>query len=161
MSMKTDSREMLVFKLGSEEYGVDILKVQEIRGYEKVTPIPRSPDFLKGVVNLRGTIVPVIDLRVKFALPDPTSDSLTVVIVLRIAGRTVGAVVDGVSDVVQLAANDIKEPPRLGSIVDSSYLAGVATQGGRMILALDIEKLLSAGELNLLTEAAGPAAAAS
>ena len=159
--MKTDTREMLVFKLGQEEYGVDILKVQEIRGYEKVTPIPRSPDFLKGVVNLRGTIVPVIDLRVKFALPNPTYDSLTVVIVLRIAGRTVGAVVDGVSDVVQLGANDIKEPPRLGSIVDSSYLAGVATQGGRMILALDIEKLLSAGELDLLGEAAGSAAAAS
>jgi purine-binding chemotaxis protein CheW len=161
MGMKTDSREMLVFKLGSEEYGVDILKVQEIRGYEKVTPIPRSPDFLKGVVNLRGTIVPVIDLRIKFALPDPSYDSLTVVIVLRIAGRIVGAVVDGVSDVVQLAANDIKEPPRLGSIVDSSYLAGVATQGGRMILALDIEKLLSAGELDLLGEAAGSAAPAS
>jgi purine-binding chemotaxis protein CheW len=161
MGMKTDSREMLVFKLGSEEYGVDILKVQEIRGYEKVTPIPRSPDFLKGVVNLRGTIVPVIDLRIKFALPDPSYDSLTVVIVLRIAGRTVGAVVDGVSDVVQLGANDVKEPPRLGSIVDSSYLAGVATQGGRMILALDIEKLLSAGELDLLGEAAGSAAAAS
>ena len=159
--MKTDKREMLVFKLGSEEYAVDILKVQEIRGYEKVTPIPRSPDFLKGVVNLRGTIVPVIDLRVKFALPDPTYDSLTVVIVLRIAGRIVGAVVDGVSDVVQLAPADIKEPPRLGSIVDSSYLAGVATLGGRMILALDIEKLLSAGELGLLGEAAGSAAAAS
>jgi purine-binding chemotaxis protein CheW len=152
--MKTDSREMLVFKLGSEEYGVDILKVQEIRGYEKVTPIPRSPDFLKGVVNLRGAIVPVIDLRVKFALPNPTYDSLTVVIVLRIDGRIVGAVVDGVSDVVQLAPTDIKEPPRLGSIVDSSYLAGVATIGGRMILALDIEKLLSAGELALLGEAA-------
>ena len=159
--MKAHTQEMLVFKLGSEEYGVDILKVQEIRGYEKVTPIPRSPDFLKGVVNLRGTIVPVIDLRVKFALPDPSYDSLTVVIVLRIAGRTVGAVVDGVSDVVQLGANDIKEPPRLGSIVDSSYLAGVATQGGRMILALDIEKLLSAGELDLLGEAAGSAAATS
>src|ERR1700737_3575729 len=94
------AREVLVFVLGKEEYAVDILKVQEIRGYEKVTPIPRSPDFLKGVVNLRVTIVPVIDLRGKFALPDPTYDSLTVVIVLRIAGRIVGAVVDGVSDVV-------------------------------------------------------------
>jgi purine-binding chemotaxis protein CheW len=154
MDMNTDYREMLVFKLGTEEYGVDILKVQEIRGYEKVTPIPRSPDFLKGVVNLRGTIVPVIDLRVKFALPDPSYDSFTVVIVLRIASRIVGAVVDGVSDVVRLAAGEVQAPPRLGSIVDSSYLAGVATQGGRMILALDIEKLLSAGELDLLGEAA-------
>ena len=158
--MKTDSREMLVFKLGNEEYGVDILKVQEIRGYEKVTPIPRSPDFLKGVVNLRGSIVPVIDMRVKFGLANVTYDSLTVVIVLRIAGRIIGAVVDGVSDVVQLGANDIKEAPRLGSVVDSSYLAGVATKDKRMILALDIEKLLSAGELNLLGEAAGSAAPA-
>ena len=159
--MKDNAREMLVFRLGSEEYGVDILKVQEIRGYEKVTPIPRAPDFLKGVVNLRGAIVPVIDLRVKFGLPDPSYDALTVVIVLRIAGRIVGAVVDGVSDVVQLADHEMKEAPRLGAIVDSSYLAGVATQGNRMILALDIEKLLSAGELNLIGDAAGAAAATS
>jgi len=159
--MKENSREMLVFRLGGEEYGVDILKVQEIRGYEKVTPIPRSPDFLKGVVNLRGSIVPVIDLRIKFGMPNPAYDSFTVVIVLRIAGRIVGAVVDAVSDVVQLAPGEIKAAPRLGSIVDSSYLSGVATQDDRMILALDIEKLLSAGELDLLGEAAGSAAAAS
>ena len=106
--MKDNAREMLVFKLGSEEYGVDILKVQEIRGYEKVTPIPRSPDYLKGVVNLRGTIVAVIDLRIRFGMPDPAYDSLTVVIVLRIAGRVVGAVVDAVSDVVRLAENEIR-----------------------------------------------------
>jgi purine-binding chemotaxis protein CheW len=157
--MKDNTREMLVFKLGSEEYGVDILKVQEIRGYEKVTPIPRSPDYLKGVVNLRGTIVPVIDLRVKFAMPDPTYDSLTVVIVLRIAGRTIGAVVDAVSDVVQFTDNEMREAPQLGAMVDSSYLAGVATQGDRMILALDIEKLLSTAEMNLLGEAAAAAPA--
>ncbi|MBC8022415.1 MAG: chemotaxis protein CheW [Burkholderiales bacterium] len=153
-ALRDTAREMLVFKLGEEEYGVDILKVQEIRGYEKVTPIPRSPDYLKGVVNLRGVIVPVIDLRVKFGMPDPSYDFFTVVIVLRIGGRIIGVVVDGVSDVARLGANDIKEPPRLGTMVDSSYLAGVATQGGRMILALDIEKLLSAGELDLLGEAA-------
>ena len=159
--MKENSREMLVFRLGNEEYGVDILKVQEIRGYEKVTPIPRSPDYLKGVVNLRGTIVPVVDLRVKFGMADPTYDSVTVVIVLRIAGRTIGAVVDGVSDVVQLAPKDVRDAPSLGAMVDSSYLAGVATQGGRMILVVDIEKLLSAGELALLGESAGCAAPAS
>jgi purine-binding chemotaxis protein CheW len=155
--MKDNAREMLVFKLGSEEYGVDILKVQEIRGYEKVTPIPRSPDYLKGVVNLRGTIVPVIDLRIRFGMPDPKYDSLTVVIVLRIAGRIVDAVVDAVSDVVRLAENEIREAPKLGAMVDSSYLSGVATQGERMILALDIEKLLSAAEMNLLGEAAAAA----
>jgi purine-binding chemotaxis protein CheW len=157
--MENNAREMLVFRLANEEYGVDILKVQEIRGYEKVTPIPRSPDYLKGVVNLRGIIVPVIDLRVKFAMPDPTYDSFTVVIVLRIAGRIIGAVVDAVSDVVRLAPNEIREAPKLGAMVDSSYLSGVATQGNRMILALDIEKLLSANEMSLLGEAAADAPA--
>jgi purine-binding chemotaxis protein CheW len=140
--------------IGKEEYAVDILKVQEIRGYEKVTPIPRSPDYLKGVVNLRGTIIPVIDLRVKFGMPDPTYDSLTVVIVMRIAGRIIGAVVDAVADVVRFGENEIREAPKLGAMVDSSYLSGVVTQGSRMILALDIEKLLSAAEMNLLGEAA-------
>ncbi len=144
------TREVLVFVLGKEEYAVDILKVQEIRGYEKVTPIPAAPAYLKGVVNLRGTIVPVIDLRVRFGMPDPRYDSLTVVIVLRIAGRMIGAVVDGVSDVVRLAASEISAAPELGGAVDASFIAGLGTQGGRMILLLDIEKLLSSGELNLL-----------
>jgi purine-binding chemotaxis protein CheW len=156
--MAEAAREMLVFLLGKEEYGVDILKVQEIRGYEKPTPIPKAPDFLKGVINLRGTIVPVIDLRTKFGLPDQRADGLTVQIVLRVAGRLIGTVVDGVSDVVRLAAGDIKEAPRLGAVVDSSYLSGVATQGGRMILALDIEHLLSSGELDLLGVATAGAA---
>jgi len=148
------TREVLVFVLGKEEYGVDILKVQEIRGYEKVTPIPGGPAYLKGVVNLRGIIVPVIDLRVKFGLAEPRYDAFTVVIILRIAGRVVGIVVDGVSDVVGLAPNEVKPAPQLGALVDSSFLAGLATQGERMILLLDIEKFLSSGELNVLKQAA-------
>ena len=155
--MKDNAREMLVFKLGSEEYSVDILKVQEIRGYEKVTPIPRSPDYLKGVVNLRGNIIPVIDLRVKFGMPNPTYDSLTVVIVMRIAGRIIGAVVDAVADVVRFGENEIREAPKLGAMVDSTYLSGVVTQDSRMILALDIEKLLSTAEMDLIGEAAAVA----
>jgi purine-binding chemotaxis protein CheW len=150
-------REVLVFVLGSEEYGVDILKVQEIRGYEKVTPLPRAPDYLKGVVNLRGIIVPVIDLRVKFGMAEPRYDSFTVVVILRIAARVIGIVVDGVSDVVQLAAHEIKAAPHMGSVVDSSFLAGLATQNERMILLLDIERFLSSGELDLLSEVAGAA----
>jgi purine-binding chemotaxis protein CheW len=148
------SREVLVFLLGGEEYGVDILKVQEIRGYDKVTPIPAAPAFLKGVVNLRGIIVPVIDLRLKFGLADPKYDAFTVVIILRIAGRVVGIVVDGVSDVVRLAASEVKPAPALGSVVDGSFLAGLATPGDRMVLLLDIERFLSSGELNLLAEVA-------
>jgi purine-binding chemotaxis protein CheW len=148
------TREVLVFVLGAEEYGVDILKVQEIRGYEKVTPLPRAPAYLKGVVNLRGTIVPVIDLRIKFGMADPRYDSFTVVVILRLAGRVIGVVVDGVSDVVQLGEKDVKAAPHLGSVVDATFLAGLATKDDRMILLLDIEKLLSTGELDLVTRAA-------
>ena len=153
------TREVLVFVLGKEEYGVDILKVQEIRGYEKVTPIPAAPAYLKGVVNLRGIIVPVIDLRIKFGLADPKYDSFTVVIILRLATRVIGMVVDGVSDVVALGASEVKPAPQLGSLVDSSFLAGLATQGDRMVLLLDIERFLSSAELNLLGQAVDTAKA--
>jgi purine-binding chemotaxis protein CheW len=153
-AVREATREVLVFVLGGEEYGVDILKVQEIRGYEKVTPIPSAPAYLKGVVNLRGAIVPVIDLRVKFGMAEPHYDSFTVVVILRLAGRVVGIVVDGVSDVVQLAASDVKAAPQLGAMVDSSFLAGLATQNERMILLLDIEKFLSSGELSLINQVA-------
>jgi purine-binding chemotaxis protein CheW len=146
------AREVLVFVLGKEEYGVDILKVQEIRGYEKVTPIPSAPSYLKGVVNLRGIIAPVIDLRVKFGMADPQYDSFTVVIILRIGGRVIGMVVDGVSDVIRLAPGDVKPAPQLGCLVDSSFLAGLATQNDRMVLLMDIEKFLSSGEMQLLAD---------
>ena len=146
------TREVLVFVLGREEYGVDILKVQEIRGYEKVTPIPSAPDYLKGVMNLRGVIVPVIDMRVKFKMPEVRYDTFTVVVILRIAGRVIGLVVDAVSDVVHFAESDVRAAPQLGSLVDGSFIAGLATQGERMVLLLDIEKLLSSGELNLLQQ---------
>ena len=147
-------REVLVFVLGREEYGVDILKVQEIRSYEKVTPLPTAPAFLKGVINLRGAIVPVIDLRTKFALPVSDDDSRSVVVVLHLGARVIGAVVDAVSDVVRLRASEVKPAPQLGGLIDATFLAGVATQSGRMILLIDIEKLLSSGELNLLKDAA-------
>jgi purine-binding chemotaxis protein CheW len=158
-ALREATREILVFVLGGEEYGVDILKVQEIRGYEKVTPIPAAPAYLKGVMNLRGIIVPVIDLRLKFGMADPKYDSFTVVIILRVAGRVIGIVVDGVSDVTRLNAADVKAAPQLGSLVDSSFLAGLATQGDRMVLLLDIEKFLSSGELNLLAQVADSAKA--
>lgn len=157
-AVREATREVLVFVLGAEEYGVDILKVQEIRGYEKVTPIPAAPDYLKGVVNLRGTIVPVIDMRVKFGMPDPRYDTFTVVIILRLAHRTIGIVVDAVSDVVALAPGEVKPAPQLGTVVDSSFIAGLGTQNDRMVLLLDIEKLLSTGELNLLSQVAASAA---
>jgi purine-binding chemotaxis protein CheW len=159
--VRDGTREVLVFVLGAEEYGVDILKVQEIRGYEKVTPIPKAPEYLKGVVNLRGIIVPLVDMRVRFGLPDPRYDSTTVVVILRVAGRVIGLVVDAVSDVVRLAPADVKEAPQLGSVVDASFLAGLATRDDRMIMLVDIEKLLSSGELNLLVQVTEAARSAS
>ena len=150
---RESTREVLVFVLGAEEYGVDILKVQEIRGYEKVTPIPSAPAYLKGVVNLRGVIVPLVDMRVKFGLPTAAYDATTVVVILRVSGRVIGLVVDGVSDVVQLKPSEVRPAPSFGSVIDTSYLAGLAAQGERMVMLLDIEKLLSSGDMNLLTEA--------
>lgn len=153
-AVREATREVLVFVLGKEEYGVDVLKVQEIRGYEKVTPMPAAPAYLKGVVNLRGIIVPVIDLRVKFGMAEPTYDAFTVVIILRISGRVIGIVVDGVSDVARLAPGDIKAAPMLGAVVDSSFISGLATLNDRMVLLLDIEKFLSSSELMLISQAA-------
>jgi purine-binding chemotaxis protein CheW len=153
------TREVLVFILGGDEYGVDILKVQEIRGYDKVAPIPAAPDYVKGVINLRGVIVPVIDLRVKFRLAEVKYDQFTVVVILRLASRVIGVVVDGVSDVMALTSSEVRAAPQLGTVVDSSFISGVATQGERMVLLLDIEKLLSTGELNVLARAAEGAGA--
>ncbi len=147
------TREVLVFVLGQEEYGVDILKVQEIRGYDKVRPIPSAPDYLKGVMNLRGAIVPIVDLRLKFGLAEARYDEFTVVVILRIGTRVIGIVVDGVSDVMALGAADVKEAPQLGGVIDASFIAGLATREERMVLLLDIEKLLSSRELNLLERA--------
>src|ERR1700710_2497149 len=111
--------EFLAFTLGKEEYGIDILKVQEIRGYEAVTRIANAPDFIKGVVNLRGIIVPIVDMRIQFNLGEPTYYQFTVVIILNISGRVVGMVVDSVSDVITLSMEQIKPAPEMGTTFDS------------------------------------------
>jgi purine-binding chemotaxis protein CheW len=150
----TATRAVLVFVLGAERYGVDILKVQEIRSYGAVMPIPTATAFLKGVINLRGVIVPVIDLRARFGLADARFDELTVAIVLRVGSQVIGAVVDSVSDVIALRDEEVKPAPRLGALVDASFLAGVATRDDGMVLLLDVERLLSSAELDLLDRAA-------
>lgn len=126
--------EFLAFKLGQEEYGIDILKVQEIRGYENVTRITNSPDYIKGVVNLRGTIVPIVDMRIKFKLGDLTYDQFTVVIILNIGNRVLGMVVDSVSDVITLKSDQIKPAPEMGSALDTEYLMGLGTIDDRMLI---------------------------
>jgi purine-binding chemotaxis protein CheW len=144
------SGEYLTFTLGSEEYGIDILKVQEIRGYESPTRIANSPAFIKGVINLRGVIVPIIDLRIKFNLGEPTYDQFTVVIILNIGQRVMGVVVDGVSDVIQLNSDNLRTAPEFGSILDTKYILGLGTIEERMIIVVDIESLMTSQEMALV-----------
>ena len=142
-------REYLSFTLGTEEYGIDILSVQEIRGYDAVTRIPDAPEYIKGLVNLRGTIAPVVDLRVRFKLGRADYDSLTVMIVLNVRGRVVGIVVDSVCDVVPLTEDQIAPSPDFGSSFDVSYLQGLASLNERMLILIDIEKLLGSADVAL------------
>ncbi|MEQ1527657.1 MAG: chemotaxis protein CheW [Gallionella sp.] len=152
-TQQSASRELLTFTLGSEEYAIDILKVQEIRGYDTVTAIVNAPAFIKGVINLRGVIVPIVDMRIKFNLGSPTYDQQTVVIVLNVAGRVVGMVVDGVSDVITLKPDDIKPAPEFGAGMDTRYLQGLGTAGERMLILVDIEKLMTSREMELIEAA--------
>jgi purine-binding chemotaxis protein CheW len=141
------SGEFLTFSVGAEQYCIDILKVREIRGCAGVTKLPNSSAEVAGVINLRGVIVPLIDLRVRFGDVAPAFDGGTIVIVLALAGQTVGVVVDGVSDVIALAADAIKAPPAMSSVANASIL-GMASVGERMVMALDIEGLLSSTGLD-------------
>lgn len=145
-----DNSEFLTFALGEEEYGVDILKVQEIRGYDAVTRLPDAPDYIKGVINLRGTIVPVIDMRLKFRLANADYTAVTVMIVLNVSDRIVGIVVDSVSDVIRLGGDQIRPVPELGATIDRQFLTGIGTLDERMLILLDIERLMTSTEMGLV-----------
>jgi purine-binding chemotaxis protein CheW len=145
--------EFLTFRLGEEEYGIDILRVQEIRSYETPTRIANTPEFLRGVVNLRGVIVPIVDLRLKLACQSADFNPFTVVIVLNVKGRVIGAVVDAVSDVCELGGDQIKPAPTLNTHVDMSFITGIANVGERMLILMDIEALMSASDMGLIDAA--------
>jgi purine-binding chemotaxis protein CheW len=147
------NNEFLSFRLGEEEYGIDILKVQEIRNYEIVTSIANAPRFIKGIVNLRGTIVPVVDMRIKFGMSDVCYDQFTVVIVLNVAGRVVGMVVDSVSDVITLSSEQVKPAPGFSSSFDTRYILGLGTVDKRMLILVDIEKLMTSEDMALMDTA--------
>ena len=147
---ETVGQEFLIFTLGDEEYGIDILKVQEIRGYDQVTRIANTPAFIKGVTNLRGVIVPILDLRVKFAQEDVIYNENTVVFVLNFENRVVGIVVDGVSDVLSLTQDQIRPAPEFAVTMSTEYLTGLGSLGDRMLILVDIEKLLSSEEMALV-----------
>lgn len=152
-SAPAGSGEYLTFTLGREEYAIDILKVQEIRGYEPPTTIANAPPFIKGVINLRGVIVPIVDMRIKFNLGEPTYDQFTVVIILNIGRRVVGMVVDGVSDVIQLNADTLRPAPEFSSALDTRYILGLGTLNDRMIIVVDIERLMTSQEMALVESA--------
>jgi len=152
------AKEYLTFRLGGEEYGIDILKVQEIRGYDAVTKIAGAPAVVKGVINLRGVIVPIVDLRMIFRLGEARFDAFTVAIILNLGGRIVGAVVDSVSDVLELEAAQVKEVPAFRSTLDSNFVTGLGVVGpgdqSRMVVLIDIDKLMAGPELALVGEVA-------
>jgi len=146
-----DADQFLTFVLATEEYGVDILRVREIKGWDSVTPIPNTPSYIKGVINLRGTIVPIVDLRQRFGMEEIEYGPMTVVIVLKIEcadrDRIMGIVVDAVSDVYDVPKEEMKDAPDFGSVVDTEFIRGLATVEEKMIIILDIDHLLSGDEI--------------
>lgn len=148
----TSITEFLAFKLGSEEYGMDILRVQEIRSYEVPTRMANTPAYIKGVVNLRGVIVPIIDMRIKFNLEQVNYDTFTVVIVLNIGKQVIGMVVDGVSDVITLTPEQLRPVPEFSSTIGSDHLLAIGAVEDRMLILLDIEKLMTSAEMGLIAE---------
>jgi purine-binding chemotaxis protein CheW len=148
----TSLREFLAFKLGAEEYGIDILRVQEIRSYEEPTRIANAPSFIKGVVNLRGVIVPIVDLRLRFNLERADYDSFTVVIVLNIGSRVMGMVVDAVSDVITLTPDQLRPVPEFNSAVAADHLLAIGAVENRMLILVDIEKLMTSPDMGLVEQ---------
>ena len=146
-------REYLTFRLGAEEYGIDILRVNEIRGWEVPTSIANTPEFIKGVINLRGIIVPIIDLRLKFRLGSAEYNDFTVMIILRVAQRVVGIVVDAVSDVITLTPEQTRPAPDFGAALDTRFITGLGTVDERMLILVDIERLLTSDEMQLVDRA--------
>ena len=146
ISGAAQSSQYLTFTLGAEQYGVEILKVQEIKGYSAITPIPNTPPHIKGIINLRGTVVPVVDLRAKFSLAGAEYNKFTVIIVVTVGEKVIGMLVDAVSDVLDIASSEMRAAPDLGARVDTRFISGMATVGERMTVLLDIERLLTADE---------------
>ena len=149
-SASTALREFLAFKLGAEEYGIDILRVQEIRSYEEPTRIANAPVFIKGVINLRGVIVPIVDMRLKFNQAQANYDAFTVVIVLNIGARVVGMVVDSVSDVISLGPDHLRPVPEFSASIATDHLLAIGAIDERMLILVDIEKLMTSADMGLV-----------
>jgi purine-binding chemotaxis protein CheW len=149
----SDAGQYLTFALGQEEYGVEILKVQEIKGYVPATPVPNTPNFIKGVMNLRGTIIPVVDLRAKLSLKEAEYNQFTVIIVVTVGTKVVGLIVDSVSDVLNIPKADIQAAPELGSTVDVRFIDGMAKAGEKIVMLLNIDRVINDADLQLIEKA--------
>ena len=152
------NQQFLTFALGQEEYGVEILKIQEIKGFSDITPLPNAPAYVKGVLNLRGTIVPIVDLRKKFGMPEEAYTTFTVIVVVQVQGKTLGFIVDAVSDVLTVAADAIQPTPDLHGQIDTACLTGLAPtgeHGEKLVILLDIDKVLTSVETVQVAAAAG------
>lgn len=149
-----DGGQYLTLRLGGEEYAIDILRVQEIRSYEEPTRMVNAPSFIKGVVNLRGVIVPIVDLRLKLNIDKVEYNEFTVVIILNVRGTVIGAVVDSVSDVVTLTSQSIKPAPQFDTAIDSRFITGLANIGDRMLIVMNMEALMSNAEMGMLAQVA-------
>lgn len=146
------TNQFLTFMLGEEEYGVDILDVQEIRSWESATSIPNTPEYVLGVINLRGLVVPIVDLRLRFAMGRAEFGPSTIVVIIKLSGKsnsskTIGMVVDEVSDVYKISHDDIGEMPDFGSVVGTEFVKGIATVNNKMVIILDIDSLINIGVL--------------
>jgi purine-binding chemotaxis protein CheW len=153
ISFAADGSQYLTFTLGQEEYGVEILKVQEIKGYAAITPIPNTPPYIKGVMNLRGTIIPVVDLRAKFGLAATEYNQFTVIIVVRVGAKVIGVIVDAVSDVLNIPSTDIQAAPDFGAQVETRFISGMAKAGEKLVVLLEIEKVIGDDEIAALGSA--------
>ena len=150
-----DGTQFLTFALGAEEYGVAILNVQEIKGYSTVTPIPNTPAYVKGVMNLRGTIVPVIDLRLRLGMPPAEYGPFTVIVVLAVGTKIVGTIVDAVSDVLRIPDADVQPTPSFGGAVDTRFIAGIARANEKLVVLLDVDTMLRHEDLSALDDPSG------
>jgi purine-binding chemotaxis protein CheW len=149
-----DSQQYLTFTLGNEEYGVPILTVQEIKGYVPATPIPHTPAFIKGVMDLRGVIMPVLDLRVKFGMPSAEYDQFTVIIVVKVKSKMLGLVVDAVSDVLSVKNGEVRTTPEFGGQIDTRFIQGLAKAGEKLVVLLDLDRVLSEEEFTTMSTVA-------
>ena len=147
ISLAAEGSQFLTFALDNEQYGVEILKVQEIKGFSSITPIPNTPSYIKGVMNLRGAIIPIVDLRAKLGMTEAAYSQFTVIIVVRVGAKVVGLLVDAVSDVLDIPKSDIQQTPDFGLDVDAAFINGMAKTGDRLVVLLDIDKVLRGAEV--------------